>query len=102
MDLVIDRGVSREFIEIKNSATFRPDLLKGLRSLKAKEDKGVLLYRGKGIRYDEDLDVVNFSEYLLSPRRETTVMLRRVRLSIETESHPKTGSFFFSSARNRE
>ena len=36
----------------------------GLRSLKGKADKGVLLYRGEGLRYDKDLEVVNYSEYL--------------------------------------
>jgi predicted AAA+ superfamily ATPase len=67
VDLVIDRGMSHEFIEIKNSATFRPDLLKGLHSLKGKADKGILVYRGEGLQYDEDLAVVNFSEYLVGP-----------------------------------
>lgn len=66
VDLVIDQGVSREFVEIKNSATFHPELLKGLRSLKGKSDRGVLLYRGRGLKYDEHLAAVNFSEYLLS------------------------------------
>ena len=70
VDLVIDRGTSHEFIEIKNSATFRPDLLKGLRSLKGKADKGVLLYRGEGLTYDKDLEVVNFSEYLVNSDRK--------------------------------
>ena len=65
VDVVIDRGASREFIEIKNTSTFRPDLLKGLRSLKGKADKGLLLYRGKSMDYDEGLRVLNFSDYLL-------------------------------------
>jgi len=70
VDLVVDRGVSREYVEIKNSATFRPEMLKGLRSLKGESDRGVLLYRGKKLMYDKDLDIVNYSEYLLSPGEE--------------------------------
>ena len=65
VDVVIDRGASREFIEIKNTSTFRPDLLKGLRSLKGKADKGLLLYRGKSMDYEEGLRILNFSDYLL-------------------------------------
>jgi predicted AAA+ superfamily ATPase len=65
VDVVIDRGASREFIEIKNTSTFRPDLLKSLRSLKGKADKGLLLYRGESMEYDEGLRVLNFSDYLL-------------------------------------
>jgi len=65
VDVVIDRGASREFIEIKNTSTFRPDLLTGLRSLKGKADKGLLLYRGESREYDEGLRVLNFSDYLL-------------------------------------
>jgi len=65
VDLVVDRGSSREFIEVKNTETFRPDFLKGLRLLKGKADTGLLVYRGKSLDYDEGLRVVNFSEYLL-------------------------------------
>lgn len=67
VDLVIDRGTVREYVEIKNTATFRPEFLKSLRLLKGDSDKGSLLYRGKNRDYDRDLQVVNFSDYLLSP-----------------------------------
>lgn len=65
VDLVIDRGSSREFIEVKNTETFRPDFLKAIRSLKRKTDTGLLLYRGKSLDYDEHLGAMNFPEYLL-------------------------------------
>jgi predicted AAA+ superfamily ATPase len=65
VDLVIDRGTSREFIEVKNTATFRPDLLKSLRALKGAADKGFLLYRGKDLEVDATLQAMNFSNYLL-------------------------------------
>ena len=65
VDLVIDRGSSRQYIEVKSTETFRPDHLKGIRSLKGKADEGLLLYRGKSIDYDKGLGAANFSEYLL-------------------------------------
>ncbi len=65
IDLVIDRGVSRQFIEIKNTATYRPELLKGLRALKGAEDEGILLYRGQALPSDKHTRAMNFSEYLL-------------------------------------
>lgn len=67
VDLVIDRGTAREYIEIKNTATFRPDLFKPLRPLKGDLDKGSVLYRGKNREYDKDLQVMNFSDYLRRP-----------------------------------
>ncbi len=65
VDLVIDRNSSRQFIEVKNTETFRPDLLKGIRSLKGKADTGLLVYRGKSLDYEKGFGVINFSEYLL-------------------------------------
>ncbi|TAK64413.1 MAG: DUF4143 domain-containing protein [Bacteroidetes bacterium] len=64
IDLIVDKKASRELIEIKSSETFRPEMVKALEQFKGNVEQGFLLYKGKEIRYTEDIRVVHYSDYL--------------------------------------
>lgn len=51
VDLIIDRKTHKEFIEIRSSATFRPQMIAAVEQLTKKTDKGYLLYNGKKVPY---------------------------------------------------
>jgi len=65
IDLIIDRKTSRDFIEIKSSETFRPKMAGAIEMFQEKNDKGYLLYRGKKFPYRDNIEVINYKDYLL-------------------------------------
>ncbi|MFH0992178.1 MAG: ATP-binding protein [bacterium] len=64
VDLIIDRKSQQEYIEIKSSETFRPEMTKAISQIKKKNQKGYLLYRGRGVDFTKDLEVLNYKKYL--------------------------------------
>ena len=64
VDLILERGQQREWIEIKAGETFRQAMVKTIEKLKKPEEKGYLLYNGQTVRYTEDIAVWNYREYL--------------------------------------
>lgn len=64
IDLIIDRKQFKELIEIKNSFTFHPRMLKSIEIFLEKEDKAYLLYRGDNLPYSEQIEVLNYQSYL--------------------------------------
>ncbi len=64
IDLIIDRKQTKEFIEIKNSQTFQPKMLQVVEQFIGNNDKGYLLYRGKNWPYQQNIQVMNFQDYL--------------------------------------
>jgi len=66
VDLIIDRKQYKESLEIKTSETFHPKMVKALESIREKQDKSYLIYRGKDLPYTEDVKVLNFATYLKS------------------------------------
>lgn len=63
VDLIIDRGTTRDLIEIKTSETFRPKMTKPIEMLLQPNDKGFLLYRGIKVPYLPELSVINYHTY---------------------------------------
>ncbi len=63
VDLIIDRKSSKEFIEIKSSETFKPAMISGIEKTKAIGDLGYLLYRGKNMKFVDDIKIINYSTY---------------------------------------
>lgn len=51
IDLIIDHKSSRDFIEIKKSATFHPGMVKSLKEYADKDAKKILLYQGESYQY---------------------------------------------------
>jgi uncharacterized protein len=65
VDLIVDKGMHKEFIEIKKGSTFKPSMIKGLKEFLTKEDQGYLLYQGKNDSYNDQIRIQNFKEFLL-------------------------------------
>jgi len=64
IDLIIDRAGSQDFIEIKNSATFKPAMTKMIEEYKDRKQRGYLLYRGSTVPYLPDIVIQNYSKLL--------------------------------------
>jgi len=64
IDLIIDDIKTRLYIEIKSSFTFKTSFLKGIKSLKNKNEKGEFIYRGENISYSENIKIVNYKTFL--------------------------------------
>jgi predicted AAA+ superfamily ATPase len=65
VDLLIDKKNSLDLIEIKNNATFKPEMIKHIKTFLSAEDQGLLLYPGSNYQYSEQIQAINFEEYLL-------------------------------------
>ena len=64
IDLIVDRKQSREFIEIKKTATCKVKMLDAVRQFVGPNDKGYLLYNGRKQQYAENLEALNYKAYL--------------------------------------
>lgn len=65
VDLIIDRKQYKEFIEIKNSETFRPKMLEPMTTLMTDTDRGYLLYAGKPLPYEAPIKILNYRDFFL-------------------------------------
>ncbi len=66
VDLIIDRKLTREWIEVKVSETFKPEMVKHIEHLEKGNDKGYLLYRGMEVPFTKNIKIMNYGKYLLS------------------------------------
>ena len=64
VDLIVDRKIEKEFIEIKSSESFSPEMFKPLELLRGKKEKGTLVYRGKDIDLSDGLMAASYSNFL--------------------------------------
>jgi predicted AAA+ superfamily ATPase len=64
VDLIVTKGLQKEFIEIKKSQTFKPSMIKPMQSFMEENDTGFLVYNGKTDHYDNKIKMLPFSEYL--------------------------------------
>lgn len=64
IDLIVDRARTQDFIEIKNSSTFKPSMVKMIEKYKGKNQSGYLLYRGSNVPYVTRVTIQNYEEYL--------------------------------------
>lgn len=64
IDLIIDRKLRREYIEVKASHTFRTDMARTLTKFKNAGEQGYVIYQGKEIESSSDLKIVNYKSYL--------------------------------------
>jgi len=65
VDLIVDKGISKELIEIKKTETFRVRMTKPIEKLMEENDIGYLLYEGKETPYDDRIRILNYTDYLL-------------------------------------
>lgn len=64
VDLIIDHHTHRSLIEIKNSMSFRKNSLSPMISIIEQNDTGLLLYKGINTPYSENIQIVNYQDYL--------------------------------------
>jgi len=64
IDLIVDKKQTRDFIEIKKSATFTPRMLHTLEKFMTDKDQGYLLYNGDAIPYHQNIRVIHYTTYL--------------------------------------
>ncbi|MFA5834935.1 MAG: ATP-binding protein [Bacteroidota bacterium] len=64
VDLIIDRRNTLEYVEVKSTKTFRPEMANSIRQLLRKGEKGFVLYQGKDIPFGKDIFVLKYSKYL--------------------------------------
>lgn len=64
VDLIIDRKNYKEFIEIKSTETFKPKMIEAAEEFMESDDKGYLLYRGKGLPALDKITIMNYQDYL--------------------------------------
>jgi predicted AAA+ superfamily ATPase len=66
VDLIVDHKITKDFIEIKKSSTFTPKMVATLKSYCQVENiTGYLLYNGDEFRYQDNIKILNYSDYLL-------------------------------------
>lgn len=68
IDLIIDRKVQQEYIEIKSGFTFRPDMGKTLLRLGGDAEKRTVVYRGRRIEAGSGLTAVPYGSFLTAGR----------------------------------
>ena len=66
VDLIIDRGLFKEVIEIKQSATFNTKMTTAIKSIMEEGDKGFVLYNGNNFPYIQKIEVLNIKDYLVT------------------------------------
>ena len=64
VDLLIEDGFDLKMIEIKNSKTFRPRMVKPMESIIRENDSGYLLYKGKILPYTENIKIWPYGKFL--------------------------------------
>lgn len=66
IDLVLDKKMSVDWIEIKKSSTFSSKMTKPIETFISEKDQGFLLYNGENRPYLDNIKVIHYSDYLLA------------------------------------
>lgn len=64
IDLIVDRKSSKDFIEIKKTATFHPKIIQALKRYPDPDANRILLYMGEKMQYQE-IKIMPYWEYLI-------------------------------------
>ncbi len=64
IDLIIDRKISRDYIEIKSSQTFRPEMTNTLSKYGSDAKQSYVVYNGRDIEVGADLKAINYKSFL--------------------------------------
>ena len=66
IDLIVDWKIKQDFIEIKNTETFRTKFTSSMEKLMPETAQGYLLYRGTDITWKSTIQVLNYTNYLIT------------------------------------
>lgn len=64
VDLIVDYTTHKQFVEIKHSSTFKPDMVKALLKFIQSKDRGVLVYNGTTRPYEPNLEIQYYQDFL--------------------------------------
>ncbi|MBU0455592.1 MAG: ATP-binding protein [Pseudomonadota bacterium] len=64
VDLIVDRKTHKELIEIKHSGTFKDKMIENIEKFITKKDQGYLLYNGKTQAGYDNINILNYEDYL--------------------------------------
>ena len=64
VDLLIDKGLSKDLIEIKSTSTFKPSMVKPLEKICQENDTGYLLYQGDEMPYVKNIKIWPYQKFL--------------------------------------
>jgi len=64
IDLIVDHKSYKECIEIKNTATFRPKMVRAVNSFLEAGDHGCMIYVGEDYQYSETINIINYNRFL--------------------------------------
>ena len=65
IDLIVDKKISQDFIEIKKSATFNFKMASTLKQYCSDTIQGYVLYNGERLSYQPNIEIMPFEDYLL-------------------------------------
>lgn len=64
IDLIIDKKHSQDFIEIKRTQTFRPNMTKSLEKYVQEKNQGFLIYQGQNVPYIPTIKITSLDLFL--------------------------------------
>jgi hypothetical protein len=64
IDLIVDRKVNKELIEIKSGKSFSSKMTSSIEKFLEPKDIGYLLFRGEEFQYKHNVKVLNYKDYL--------------------------------------
>ncbi len=64
VDLLIDKGLSKDLIEIKSTSTFKPSMIKPIEKIFQENDTGYLLYQGDEMPYVKNIKIWPYQKFL--------------------------------------
>ncbi len=64
IDLIVDKKTSKDFIEIKKSMSFKTQMVKYIERYSTDDSTGYLLYSGEKFLYTENINIINYKDYL--------------------------------------
>jgi len=65
VDLLIENGLNLKMVEIKNSKTFKPKMVKPMESILRENDTGFLIYQGEEINYTNTIKILPYHKFLM-------------------------------------
>lgn len=64
IDLILDKGRTKDLIEIKHSSTFKSSMFKSIDIFKEPTDHAKIIYTGKSFSHSPNMEVLNYHDYL--------------------------------------
>ncbi len=64
VDVIIDQGQTKQWIEIKHSSTPKNSMVKPMQNFIGENDSGYLVYNGEAFKFTPQINAINYKDYL--------------------------------------